>query len=136
MHPTFREVALHDHRRKLERTMRTAQLVREAATPAVAAPAESSVVLRLCRVCDEQALGRLAGFDGRPAPKGPHVVAEVDDQVVAALPLGPGEPLADPFRPTAHLLPLLELRAKQLTDDRARRRPLAALLEVRRWSRA
>jgi len=34
--------------------------------------------------------------------------------VVAALPLGGGEPLSDPFRPTAHLLPLLRLRASQL----------------------
>ena len=136
MHPTFREVALHDHRRNLERHVRTAQLVREAATPTFAGPPAESVVLRLCRVCEEHVLERLARFDGRPTPRGPHVIAEVDGQVVAALPLGPGEPLADPFRPTAHLMPLLELRARQLTGDRPRRRPLAALLEVRRWSRA
>jgi hypothetical protein len=34
--------------------------------------------------------------------------------VVTALRLRGGEPLTDPFRPTAHLLPLLRLRAAQL----------------------
>ena len=40
--------------------------------------------------------------------------AEIDGKVVAALPLRGGKVMADPFRPTAHLIPLLELRAKQL----------------------
>ena len=42
--------------------------------------------------------------------------------MVAAYPLGIGSPLADPFRPTAHLMPLLELRARQLAPEERRGR--------------
>jgi hypothetical protein len=38
----------------------------------------------------------------------------VGDDVVAALPLEGGRPLADPFRPSAHYVELLQLRARQL----------------------
>ena len=62
--------------------------------------------------------------DGRPVPRGRVVLAEVDGDIVAALPLGGGAALTDPFRPTAHLLPLLRLRAAQL--DRQPRRIAAA----------
>ncbi len=57
-----------------------------------------------------------------PPPSGRLVVAEVDGIVVAAYPLGNGTPLADPFRPTAHLMPLLELRARQLSPTERRGR--------------
>ncbi len=133
MHPEFRESMLRDNRRDLERRLELAYM-RRAPEPAVAPPAES-VMLRLCRVQDQDALERLAQLEGRPAPTGWHVVAEVGGVVVAALPLGPGPPLADPFRPTAHLVPLLELRAKQLAD-RPTRRPHAVWRAVRDWSRA
>jgi hypothetical protein len=58
-------------------------------------------------------------------------VAEVSGSIVAALPLAGGKPLADPFRPTAHLLPLLRLRADQLTRTPGRSRSLLTML---RWS--
>ena len=41
-------------------------------------------------------------------------MAEVDGRVLAALPLRDGRALADPFRRTADLVALLELRAAQL----------------------
>jgi hypothetical protein len=41
---------------------------------------------------------------------------------VAAVPLGAGEAIRDPFVRTDHLLPLLELRAAQLRDPEPRRR--------------
>lgn len=65
---------------------------------------------------------------------GDHVVAEVRGTIVAALPLDGGRPLCD-WIAAAHLVPLLELRAAQITGDRVeqpRRRTLAAW----RWSRA
>jgi hypothetical protein len=37
--------------------------------------------------------------------------------VVAALPLEAGPALADPSAPTSHIIPLLELRARQLTPQ-------------------
>jgi hypothetical protein len=134
MHPSFREMMLRDNQRNLDQRLRNAYLLRER-QPAVGPPAEP-VMLRLSCVRDDEMLDRLAVLEDRPKPKGQHVVAEVGGVVVAALPLGPGSALADPFRPTAHLIPLLELRAKQLGDDRLRRHSRAVLRAVRAWSRA
>jgi len=80
------------------------------------------VELRLCRVGDDPELERLAELEGRPVPFGRLVVAVVRGRIVAALPIGGGRPLADPFARTAHLLPLLELRASQLREPVPRRR--------------
>jgi hypothetical protein len=134
MHPTIRERMLRDNQRDLERKLRDAYLLRE--HERAAPPPTEPVLLRLSGVQDDEALARLAELEGRRAPVGQHVVAEVGGVVVAALPLGPGSALADPFRRTAHLMPLLELRAKQLADDRPRRRPLTVWRAVRGMSRA
>ena len=85
---------------------------------------------------DDAALDRLAELEGQPAPKGRFVVAEVSGTVVAALPLGCGNALSDPFRATAHLIPLLELRAKQLGAECSSRGRFAAFSAVRAWGRA
>ena len=129
MHPAFREMMLRENQRNLDRQLRNAYLRRER-QPAAARPAEP-VMLRLSGVHDDDALDRLAELEGRRAPQGQHVVAEVGGVIVAALPLGPGPALADPFRPTAQLIPLLELRAKQLTDAGTRRRSLLLWRVVR-----
>jgi hypothetical protein len=134
MHPSFREMMMREHQRDLERRAHEAHRLRPSRPPDAAST--EPVVLRLCCVRDDNALERLAAVEGRPAPAGRHVVAEVGGVVVAALPLGPGTPFADPFRPTAHLLPLLELRARQLTAGRSRGRPLALRWAARAWSRA
>nr|MDQ4041999.1 hypothetical protein [Actinomycetota bacterium] len=70
-----------------------------------------SVTIRRSRPSDEARLRRVAALDSRPAPAGPALVAEVDGEIVAAVPLDGGPPVADPFRPTADLVALLELRA-------------------------
>lgn len=88
------------------------------------------VVLRLCRVTDDPQLEALASFDGSQIVPGRYVIAEVEGQIVAALPLGGGELVSDPFRRTAHLVPLLRLRAEQLTRPAKTRSWLGAL----RWS--
>jgi hypothetical protein len=115
MHPTMHEMMLRANRRNLDRTLRKALLCLEPISPAATA---EPVVLRLSTVRDDDSLARLAELEGRTKPAGPHVVAEVGGVVVAALPLGRGHTLGDPFRPTAHLVPLLQLRAKQLMRDR------------------
>src|SRR4051812_22683745 len=71
----------------------------------------SSVVMRAARGSDGGALARLAALDSKPRPRGEVLVAEVDGAVHAALQLDGGLVLADPFRPTAHLVALLQLRA-------------------------
>jgi hypothetical protein len=86
------------------------------ATPAVPAPAGDGVVIRRSGPGDGHALSRLARLESRRPLAGPHVVAELGDQVVAAVSLHGGEAIADPFMPTADLVALLELRARQLTS--------------------
>jgi hypothetical protein len=129
MHPAFREEMLRGHRRELEERVRRAS-ARRVHRP-VAAPPTEPVLLRLARVQDDDALDRLAQLEGRPRLTGRHVVAEIGGVVVAALPLAQGPALADPFRPTAHLIPLLELRAGQLARDHARPRSPAVWRTVR-----
>ncbi len=117
MYPDFQQMVLNDRKRELDSNLNIAFLRRTGSGSERAASPSESVVLRLCCVRDDEALDRLAKLDGRPVPRGRHVVAEVGGAVVAALPLGCGELLADPFRSTAHLIPLLELRAKQIGSD-------------------
>jgi hypothetical protein len=110
MHPDFRIELIHEHEHALGQALRRARMLDERARE----QSEEAVALRLCNVHDDEALERLAVLEGRTSPGGRYVLAEVGGEVVAALPLGGGEPLSDPFRPTAHLLPLLRLRASQL----------------------
>ncbi|HEY5295288.1 MAG TPA: hypothetical protein VIJ70_07420 [Gaiellaceae bacterium] len=79
---------------------------------AAAPPAD--IELRLCSVRDDEALERLAALSERPLPFGRFVVAFSNGRLVAALPLGGGHVLRDPFVATEQLLPLLELRADQI----------------------
>jgi hypothetical protein len=132
LHTDFLQQVVNDRQRELEERTRfagpeTAQL--ESPDPA------ESVVLRLCSVRDDADLERLAELEGKPVPVGRQIVAEVGGVVIAALPLAGGSALTDPFRRTSHLVPLLELRAKQLGTVGTRRH--AWLLgAVRSWSRA
>lgn len=79
------------------------------------------VELRLCRIADDPQLQELAELDSRPLPPGRLVLAVVRGRIVAALPLAGGPAIRNPFVRTAHLLPLLELRAGQLRDPQPRR---------------
>ena len=134
MHPFFSETMIRVHERELDRHGRTAHTLRVARQKA--AGQEPSVTIRLARPQDGEALERLAQLEGRPRAEATYVVAEVAGSVVAALPLAGGEPLADPFRRTAHLVPLLELRAKQLTSPPPwRKKPVARLGAILGWSR-
>ena len=128
-HPDFRQVLLTENARQIEHDVRRSYAMRPRREPA--SLPEQSVALRLCTVHDDCALERLAELEGRPLPRGRFVLAEVDGILVAAQPLDGGLPLADPFRATAHLLPLLRLRARQLGDYESGRRFFA-----RRWSAA
>jgi hypothetical protein len=128
MHPDFRMEMIHAEQQRIAQALDRSRLLERPATRP--RPAEESVALRLCSVHDDDALERLALLEGRPSPRGRFVLAEVDGEIVAALPLRGGEALTDPFRPTAHLLPLLRLRAAQL-DDQPRRIDAAKALAAR-----
>jgi len=81
----------------------------------------SEVELRVSRASDDEALSDLALLSGQRLPFGRLVVAAVDGRIVAAVPLGGGWPLADPFVKTAEAVRLLELRAAQLREPEPRR---------------
>ena len=94
-----------------------------------------NITVRRSTSADESALARLAALDSASPPRGPALVAEADSRMLAALPIGSGRPIADPFEPTAELVALLELRRSQMmAAERAsdsRRRRLRSLLRGR-----
>jgi hypothetical protein len=71
------------------------------------------IVLRASTPADGTALAGLAELADRDVPPAPLLVAEVLGQVLAVRGAD-GQVLADPFRATADLLDLLEVRARQL----------------------
>lgn len=72
------------------------------------------VVIRSALRSDEVAVRRLAELDGGHVPEGEVLVAELQGELVAAVGLDGGGPVADPFRPSGDIARLLELRADQL----------------------
>ena len=92
-----------------------------------------NVTVRRSGSGDEFALARLAALDSASPPRGPALIAEAETRLLAALPLGAGRPIADPFAPTAELVALLELRRSQIDAADAARRPsrLRSLLRGR-----
>jgi hypothetical protein len=70
---------------------------------------------------DRSELDRLAALDSAKPPRGPALVALADSRMIAALPLGSGRPIADPFEPSAEVVALLELRARQMAAAPGRR---------------
>jgi hypothetical protein len=76
---------------------------------------------------DREALERLAALDSaRSLPPEPLLLAEVDDELRAALSLHDGSAIADPFHPTLDILELLRAHATATSATprprRARRR--------------
>jgi hypothetical protein len=74
----------------------------------------NNITVRYSAASDLSELARLAALDSASPPRGPALIAEADSRMLAALPLGSGRPIADPFEPTAEILELLRLRAEQV----------------------
>ena len=74
----------------------------------------TNLTVRRSTSIDHAALARLAALDSASPPRGPALVAEADSRMLAALPLGAGRAIADPFEPTAEVVALLELRRSQI----------------------
>ena len=92
------------------------------------------VLIRRADGRDCRALDRLEQLEGRRLGLGGVLVAEVRGEVLAALPLGGGPPLADPFRRTAWLVELLERARQGLDHAHPGGRPSLAWLRWRRRS--
>lgn len=78
----------------------------------------SEITVRLAVAADYSELERLAALDSARPPRGPALVAEADSRMLAALPLGSGRPIADPFELTDGIVALLRLRADQLEREK------------------
>jgi hypothetical protein len=90
---------------------------------------DKTLTIRLADVADAGAVTRLAALDSASPPTGELLVAEVGDELWAAVELGTGSAIADPFRPSADLVELLRLRAgRRRGDEAGRRQGLARLL--------
>jgi hypothetical protein len=73
-----------------------------------------TVVIRAARGSDGDSLRRLAALDSARVPAGDVLVAEAEGAVVAAHSPTTGATIADPFRRTAEMVQLLELRGAML----------------------
>ena len=93
-----------------------------------------TVLIRAARGSDGAALHRLAALDSARVPHGDLLVAETDGALVAALDPDTGAAIADPFRHTADVVALLELRAGRRRGTG--RRGLAERLRLRPVPRA
>jgi hypothetical protein len=110
-HPDInRQVAL-DHLADLRRSATTYRLTHSVA-PRPTRQIRSAIQLRVSECRSE--LERLAALSEQPATQGEYLVAEVDGVPVAAVSLDDGTTLYDPFKPTAQIVSLLQLRRKQV----------------------
>ncbi|MGH2874053.1 MAG: hypothetical protein ACRDL5_16525 [Solirubrobacteraceae bacterium] len=84
----------------------------------------AQITIRPAYAHDLEALERLAQLDSAVAPPpAPLLVAELSGELAAAMSLRDSSVIADPFRPTAHLVALLAAHANaQPGPGRARRR--------------
>ena len=100
-------------RRPLRRALRSllGPKVVAAAGHGTAAP---HVTIRSASTGDRAELADLARVSERRLPAGPVLIAEIDEEIVAALPLEGGPVLVDVLRPTADVVQLLELRSEQV----------------------
>ena len=104
------------HERELE-VRRQSRDGRRAARRSLRAAHDASladVTIRAASPADRGALERLAALDSASAPRGYVLVAEVHGELRAALAVAGGPAIADPFVPTAQLVDLLAVRARQL----------------------
>jgi hypothetical protein len=86
------------------------------------ARASGPLTVRLAAADDARELERIAELDSAAMPAPPLLLSERDGRLVAAVSLADGAVIADPFDPTADVVALLALRARQLTRRPPRRR--------------
>lgn len=106
----------HTSRRdRLARWVQGALMPRKAATSGRVSSLPQ-VTIRPAESNDAPRLVKLAELDERRAPSGPALVAEVDDAIVAVMPLDGGPLLSNPWRDTRDVVELLEVRSEQLRE--------------------
>lgn len=81
----------------------------------------AGITIRRLGEADAPSAARLADLDSARLPEGELLGIEVEGKLLAAVSLGGGESIADPFSRTAEVRALLELRAAQLRRRQSRR---------------
>jgi hypothetical protein len=74
----------------------------------------TELTLRTCGEADAAALRRLAERDSASVPAGTLLAAEAGGELIAAISLGSGRVIADPFRHSADAVELLRRRRAQI----------------------
>ena len=88
----------------------------------------AKLTIRRATAHDGSAIHRLAAIDSSSAPSGAVLLAEVGDELWAALELETGAAVADPFRPSGEVVELLRFHADGLRCERRRERHTLARL--------
>jgi len=117
MHPYLQAQLAALHQTDLRAEAARARSIKSAPVAGDSSAPESEVVIRRSTSADGPALAALSALDSAAMPLGPALVAEVAGSPRAVLPLDGGRPFGDPFRQTAELVALLELRAAQMRRD-------------------
>jgi hypothetical protein len=76
-----------------------------------------NLTIRRATTADEFSVRRLAVLDSSSPPTGDVLLAEMGDELWAALSMDTGAAIADPFRPSRDLVELLRLRAGGLAGE-------------------
>jgi hypothetical protein len=84
----------------------------------------ATVSIRRAGAADRHELVRLAALDSADVPSGEVLIAEVAGEPRAAIDLGGGGTVADPFHRTKHLVELLGERARTMRETATPRRRL------------
>jgi hypothetical protein len=87
----------------------------------------TALTIRRATAADAFALRRLATIDSAAPPTGDVLLAQMGDELWAAVSVDTGAAIADPFRPSGDLVDLLRYRAERLSGH-PHIRPLARLL--------
>jgi hypothetical protein len=87
----------------------------------------NNLTIRSATTADAAALAHLAELDSRTVPAHPLYVAELGDQLIAAVSARDGSAIADPFTRSADAVEILRRRAAQLAERPKPRRRLSLL---------
>lgn len=78
---------------------------------------DATYTIRRAGAHDDLTVARLAELDTAPSLRGICLIAERDGMPVAACEIASGRVIADPFKPTADVVDLLETRARALRHE-------------------
>ena len=85
----------------------------------------NTLTIRSATAADAVALDRLAQLDSREVPAAPHLLAESNGTLIAAVSTRDGDAVADPFVRSSDAVALLRRRARQLRTESKPRRHIA-----------